>query len=133
MMNLLKNFVMNAYVALRGKSIVTTVMTDNTFNYHYSVLDMATQKEEKFIDLICHQFKHEVKYKSWWMIDRSFYSYRVEVVFIKEVSNESQFPHYDFPHMCWKWLHTTHYPHLCAINAYLDNSKLVWSRKQKSK
>lgn len=130
MKDLFKNFFTNVYVTVRGNSNVTVTKTDNVFNYHYSVLNLETQKEEKFIDLICHQFKHEVRYKHWWMIDRCFYTYRVEVVFLKDVSNVSQFPHYDFPQMCSKFLINTHFPHLCAINAYLDNSKLVWSRRQ---
>lgn len=130
MMGLFKQFFLNVYVALRGNTTVHVTKTDNVLDYHYSVLNLETKTEEKYIDLICHQFKHDVIYEEWWIPNRHFYTYRVEVIFIKDVSNISQFPHYDFPHLCLKSLHDTKYPHMCAINAYLDNSTLVWSKRQ---
>ena len=124
---LFKHLLSSVYVALRGKSRTKSTLTDNTFNYHFSTLS-ADGKEERYIDLICHQFKHEVIFDTWYMPNRIYYTYKVDVVSLKDVSTVSHFPHMDFPHMCAESLHDTHYPHLCAINAYLDNSSLLWSK-----
>lgn len=75
---------------------------------------------ERCIVLRCKQIKHVVVYERWYILNRTFYTYEVEMVKVdNDVYQDYHVGHY--PHLCTRLLHSTDYPLNCAISAHLDS------------
>lgn len=118
-MGVIESWLSSVYVLLRGRSKTETRLTKNEFTHRHS-LDKSDGNEH-YVLLMCHQFEHTVRFENWFIPDRNFYTYKVEVVYIKGVDDYKELPVGYYPHMCPFWLRRTTYPHHCAVNAYIDN------------
>lgn len=75
---------------------------------------------ERCIVLRCMQVKHEVRYERWYILNRTFYTYQVEMVKVdNDVYQDYHVGHY--PQLCTRLLRNTDYPLNCAISAHLDS------------
>ena len=104
------------YLKLRGK---VTTLTSFTYNdYHYSFSEKILGKNVK-LDFHCIQIRHSLSYEKWRFLDSDEYMYTVEArkyveddVISKSIAS--------FPHMGFKFLHSTKHPHIRAVNAMID-------------
>lgn len=114
---ILASLVVVMHVLMRGKSEVVTTLTPLEYVYRHVIrLDNG---DERYIVFRCRQHRHVVKYAKWYMVDRVYYTYAVEMINVDGLAfNDYHIAHY--PHVCAKWLHRSRYPHRCAINAHLD-------------
>lgn len=75
---------------------------------------------EHCIVLRCMQIKHMVRYERWYILNRTYYTYQVEMVKVdNDVYQDYHVGHY--PQLCTGLLHNTDYPLNCAISAHLDS------------
>lgn len=118
MFRLVSIFLSGLYVKLRGRTNTETVLTDNTMTHNHVFTNDKGQAES--VLLMCHQFKHTTRMRNQFWKDLVTYTYKVEVVLIKGVDLHHRMPVSYFPHLCADWLADTTYPHMCAINAYID-------------
>lgn len=105
------------HVLLRGGSVVETTLTPLEYKYRY-LMSMG-RGNSRFLVFRCKQHRHRVRYQRWYMRDKVYYTYSVEMI---NVDGDSFIDHHIgyYPHLCMGWLAGTTYPHQCAINAHLD-------------
>ena len=106
------------YVKLRGRSVTTTRMTDNVLTHNHVYTNADGHKCTVVIH--CQQFEHTVKFQRWYMATQQLYTYKVQVLLLKNVDCNKHLPVAHYPHASPGWMACTHYPHYCAINAYVD-------------
>lgn len=106
-----------SYMSIRGEVVVRSSYTDNdhTTSYTITCADQSVLR----LDFTCRQIKHVVRYLKWGFLNTVKYIYVVEVVKTvegKQIGTSQGF----YPHIGFKFLHTTKQPHRCAINAMID-------------
>jgi len=106
------------YVKLRGKSITTTIATDNTLMHVHC--GKNSKGEDANLTILCQQFQHDIEYEKWYMSPQRLYTYRVQVMLLHNFDIHISLPISTYPHMCAEWLANTTYPLHCAIRAYID-------------
>lgn len=101
----------------RGDTTVVTYATGREkVRKHCCYTDSG---QERCIVLRCRQYCHYVKYDRWYLRDRSYNTYIVEMVKVDDdVYKDYHVGHY--PQLCTSLLNTTDYPMNCAISAHLD-------------
>lgn len=102
------------------------------FRGEYNVKTYATGREklhrqccytkngvERCIVLRCRQYCHDLRCNRWYVCNRRYYTYTVEMVKVdNDVYVDYHLGHY--PQLCTRALNKTDYPLNCAINAHLD-------------
>lgn len=119
MSHLLSLFISGLYVKLRGRTFTEIEPTDNTVNHTHSYRNSDGDVETVLIH--CEQFRHTVTANNWFWPNTISYLYKVHVVLINIKEVHKKLPVSYYPHLCADWLHNTTYPHMCAINAYIDD------------
>lgn len=66
-------FLTAIYINCRGESETQTVQTGETFSYSYPL-------EIGMLRITSEEYKHETKFKRWYLLDRVRYTYLVSVV-----------------------------------------------------
>lgn len=117
MVQLLTSFFTILHVMFRGDSTVVTTVSPLDYTYkHTLTLENGIKRNIVFR---CKQHKHQVFYKHWFIPDRCYYTYGVEMLSIDDDEyTDYHVAHY--PHMCMKLLVNTTFPYRCAVNAHLD-------------
>lgn len=105
------------HVLIRGGSVVESTLTPLEYKYRY-LMDLGNGKD-RFMVFRCRQHRHYVRYHRWYMRNRVYYTYSVEMI---NMDGTSFIDHHvcHYPHLCMGWLANTTYPHQCAINAHID-------------
>lgn len=119
MIELISIFLSGLYVKFRGKTFIEIEPTDNVVNHTHSYHNDDGDVET--VLLHCEQFKHTVRASSWYWPDAVEYLYKVHVVVISSNDRHKKLPVSYYPHLCSRCLYKTTYPHMCAINAYIDD------------
>lgn len=101
------------YITIHGNVVVNTNMTDLKFRH----VKKLNGSHMLLID--CQQFKHRCVYERWWLINRTRYTYRVEILECKDSTMVKSFQR-TYPHMGPRILRNTTYPHRLAVNACID-------------
>ena len=105
--------IMALYVFIRGSSTVKTEVTEQGFRY-------VKHLDGGFLMLIeCVQKRHTVCYSRWWIKNKTYYTYHVEIIRVKGNVSYGNVKRV-YPHLCAKRLYATTYPHRLAVNACLD-------------
>ena len=115
-----KSLVVTLYTLLRGSSTVKTVVTP--LELHQKHVLRLPSGRSRVLGFRCRQFQHSVKHDRWYIPDKVFYIYSVEMVSVDDMVFTDHHVSY-YPHMCAKKLAGTRTGHWQAIHAHLDAIK----------
>lgn len=106
-------FLTAIYINCRGESETLTVQTGETFSYTYPL-------EVGLVKITSEEYKHETKFKRWYMPDRTRYTYLVHVV--KHVDDvQETIETFPMPMNCLKFFAGTTFPHREAMKERLHH------------
>lgn len=117
MCQLLSSFFVVLFFMLRGESTVKTTVTERDYTYRHAF--STVNGKMRSIIFRCKQHRHFIRYKHWFIPNRVFYTYGVEMINI----DGTDFVDYHvahYPHIGFCFLANTTYPHRCAVNAHID-------------
>lgn len=117
MWQLVSSFFVVLFFMLRGECSVRTTVTALEYKYRHT-LTPATGIVRSVI-FRCKQHRHYVRYSHWFIPNRVYYTYGVEMINIDDTDfSDYHIAHY--PHIGFWFLARTIYPHRCAVNAHID-------------
>lgn len=105
------------YVSHRKDTVIEYSEDGSVYNYTARMGEHLG--EQRTLNFFSKRIKHTVKYGRWLMPNRVVYTYHVDLLeYHGENIVRKDFK--VFPQLCGAILNNTPYPHLCAINAYID-------------
>lgn len=117
MCQLLSSFFVVLFFVLRGECTVKTTVTNLEYKYRHTF--STVNGRVRSIIFRCRQHRHYVKYTHWFIPNRVYFTYGVEMINVDgEDFNDYHVAHY--PHIGFWFLARTIYPHRCAVNAHID-------------
>lgn len=117
MAQLFVSFLVVMHLLFRGDCRVYTVPTGREKLHRQCCY--TRNNTERCIVLRCRQYRHDTYFTRWYLRNRSYYTYTVEMVKVdNDVYVDYHIGHY--PQLCTRLLNKTDYPLNCAINAHLD-------------
>lgn len=118
----LKMYLSALYVLLRGPFKVITVPTPLLYRKrHPKEGSKGALVSSKWFQIRCQQFKHETVFEHWFVPNRTDYTYSVHVSLMLNDDEVIRLPVGHYPHLCHKWFVKSFYPHVCAVEAYMDS------------
>lgn len=104
-------FLTAIYINCRGESETLSVLTGETFSYTYPL-------EVGLVRITSEEYRHEIKFKRWYMPNRVRYTYLVRVV--KHMGEEKELIEvFPMPMNCLKFFASTTFPHREALKERL--------------
>lgn len=116
----LKSFLIGLYVLIRGRSSVTTTLVPKVYRYVH-------KHQGQELNVMCQQLRHRVVYERWFMLARTYRTYKVAVASVRDKDNTEwpgtfcDWPTAFYPEMTPWFMENTSYPYFQAINAYIDS------------
>lgn len=105
-------FLEGLYVLIRGRSTVTTSVEPRVYRYMHVYRGLP-------VNIACQRIRHRIVYERWFMITRTYRTYKVAVVGM-DGSPSLEWPTAHFPEFAPWFMVRSHYPVFQAINAYID-------------
>lgn len=115
-----RSLMVTLYALLRGSTSVKTVVTPLELHQKHTLL--LPSGKRRVLGFRCRQFKHSVEHDRWYIPNKTFYIYSVEMISVDDMNFTDHHVSY-YPHMCSKHFANTRTGHWQAIHAHLDAIK----------
>ncbi len=112
------------YRVLRGPSETTTVLTAEKYHercYRRICNEAGSVKDTPKLLIWSRRQEHVVKFKRWYMPDRTYVTYVVDIRIASPGGKIQHLPRKYYPAMAWGVSEKDRYPHTVAVNAALHD------------